>query len=353
MSLAVLSVAFPFARVAPDAVGGAEQVLAALDRALVHAGHRSIVVASAGSRVRGRLVATQVPAGSLSASQRRAVWSAHRANVVRAIEQFDPDVVHMHGVDFMEYLPSLEEGRDVPILVTLHLPPSWYPAAAFQMHRGDVHLNCVSHSQHAQCPPSARLLAPVPNGVAMHARASQVRRHDFALALGRICAEKNWHAALDAGRMAGVPVLLAGDVFPYDAHREYFDTQIRPRLDEMRRFVGPVGPRAKHRLLTRARCLLVPSVAPETSSLVAMEAIACGTPVVAWRSGALPEIVQDGVTGFLVNSAEEMARAIARCHSIDRALCHAIARERFGLPRMLEQYFDVYRQLSTHTVGAA
>jgi glycosyltransferase involved in cell wall biosynthesis len=84
-----------------------------------------------------------------------------------------------------------------------------------------------------------------------------------------------------------------------------------------------------------------------------MEAIACGTPVVAWRSGALPEIVQDGVTGFLVNSAEEMARAIARCHSIDRALCHAIARERFGLPRMLEQYFDVYRQLSTHTVGAA
>jgi glycosyltransferase involved in cell wall biosynthesis len=350
MSLTVLNVAFPFARVAPDAVGGAEQVLGRLDSALVRAGHRSVVVASAGSEVEGELIATRVPSVPLKEDVRRAVWAAHRDNIVRAIAAFEPDVVHMHGVDFAEYLPP---PSGVPILVTLHLPPSWYPPRAFNWSRDDVHLHCVSRSQHAQCPAGAQLLAPIANGVPVRAHAARVRRHGFALALGRICAEKNWHAALDAGRIAGVPVLLAGQVFPYDAHRRYFETQILPRLDGMRRFIGPVGPRAKHRLLARARCVLVPSLAPETSSLVAMEALACGTPVVAWRSGALPEIVQHGVTGFIVDTPQEMADAIARCDAISRARCHAIARERFGLPRMLEQYLDVYRQLATDTIDLA
>jgi len=350
MSLSVLSVAFPFARVAPDAVGGAEQVLGRLDAALARAGHGTLVVARADSCVQGRLFATEAPAGPLTDDRRHRVWAAHRANITRAIDQFGPDLVHMHGLDFLDYLPP---PGDIPILVTLHLPPSWYPPRAFDLDRDDVHLHCVSRSQHAQCPPGARLLAPITNGVPVRKRAPGVRRHGFALALGRICAEKNWHAALDAGRMAGVPVLLAGEVFPYDAHRDYFETQIRPRLDDARRAIGPVGPRTKHRLLARARCLLVPSLAPETSSLVAMEALACGTPVIAYPSGALPEIVEDGVTGFIVRTPEEMAQAIARCDAIPRLRCHAAARERFALPRMLAQYLHVYHQLAAHTVDLA
>jgi glycosyltransferase involved in cell wall biosynthesis len=350
MKLTVLNVAFPFARVAPDAVGGAEQVLGWLDGALARAGHRSVIVAQAGSQVHGRLIGTHVPPGPLTPDLRRAVWAAHRDNIVRAIARFEPDVVHMHGIDFADYLPP---PADVPILVTLHLPPSWYPARVFDLPRDDVHLHCVSRSQHAQCPRGARLLPPIPNGVPVRERPTRARRHRFALALGRICTEKNWHAALDAGRAAGMPVVLAGQVFPYDAHRRYFDKEIEPRLQGMHRFIGPIGPQAKHRLLTRAQCVLVPSLAPETSSLVAMEALACGTPVVAWRSGALPEIVEHGVTGFLVETPQQMADAITRCATLDRARCHAIARERFGLPRMLEQYLDVYRQLATDTADLA
>lgn len=345
--LTVLLVAFPFARVAPDAAGGAEQVLGRLDAALVRAGHRSIVVASADSSVRGALVATPVPAGRLDDEARCRVKSMHQANVAQALREFDVDVVHMHGLDFLECLPP---PGDVPILVTLHLPPSWYPARAFTLERDDVRLHGVSASQHAQCPPCARLIAPIANGVPVRERPPRARRREFALALGRICAEKNWHAALDAGRLARVPVLLAGRVFPYDSHRDYFDTQIAPRLDAGRRFIGPVGPLAKHRLLARARCLLVPSLAPETSSLVAMEALACGTPVVTYPSGALAEIVEDGVTGFLVRSPGEMAEAIGRCERISSARCHAAARRRFDARRMLAQYFDVYYRLAARAV---
>lgn len=350
MDLTVLSVAFPFAPVGPRAVGGAEQVLGRLDAALVRSGHRSIVVARAGSHTQGRLLATSVPAGPLHDGQRHDVWRAHGDNIRQALREFEPDVVHMHGLDFAGYLPPR---GDVPILVTLHLPPGWYPPRIFELRRDDVYLHCVSRSQQAQCPPGARLLAPIANGVPVRARPPRVKRHEFALALGRICAEKNWQAALDAGRLAHMPVLLAGEVFPYEAHRAYFDSHIRPRLDDLRCFIGPVGPRAKHRLLARARCLLVPSVAPETSSLAAMEALACGTPVVAYPSGALPEIVQDGVTGFLVRTPQEMADAIHRCARIDRERCHAIARERFDASRMLQRYFDVYRQLAARAVALA
>jgi glycosyltransferase involved in cell wall biosynthesis len=345
MSVTVLSVAFPFARVAPDAAGGAEQVLGWLDGALVDAGHRSIVVAAAGSRVKGRLVATVAPQGTIGDDQRRLVWRACRDSIVGVLREFDVQVVHMHGLDCLEYLPP---PGDVPILVTLHLPLAWYPSRLFHLQRDDVHLHCVSRHQHAGRPAGAELLAPIANGVPVREWPPRVKRRNFALALGRICAEKNWHAALDAGRLAGVPVILAGQVHPYDAHRAYFDAQVRPRLDGLRRLIGPVGPRAKHRLLARARCLLLPSLAPETSSLAAMEALACGTPVVAYPSGALPEIVQHGVTGFIVRTPQEMADAIQRCDGIDRARCHAIARERFALPRMIGPYFDVYRELAAH-----
>jgi len=341
--LTVLSVAYPFASVGPDTVGGAEQVLGQLDTALVAAGHRSIVVAGAGSRTAGLLVATEPPAGTISEAQRRQTWAEHRANLMRALASHHIDLVHMHGVDFHEYLPP--PGK-VPILVTLHLPPRWYPPGVFDITRGDLHLHCVSWSQHRACPPSPALLPPIENGVPVDALACAVRKRRFALTLGRVCPEKNMHVAIDAGHRAGIAVILAGQVFPYEAHERYFREQIAPRLDRRRRFIGALSFARKRRLLTAARCLLLPTVAPETSSLVAMEALACGTPVIAFPSGAIPEIVEHGVTGFLVRDAAEMAEAIRACDAIDPERCRAVARERFALPDMIGKYFDVYDQLA-------
>jgi glycosyltransferase involved in cell wall biosynthesis len=141
-------------------------------------------------------------------------------------------------------------------------------------------------------------------------------------------------------------VLLAGQVFPYDGHERYFREQIVPRLDRQRRFIGPLSFARKRRLLTAARCVLLPTLAPESSSLVAMEALACGTPVVAFPAGALPEIVEHGVTGFIVPDAEAMTDALGELDRIDPRECRAVAETRFGADRMHESYLALYRELA-------
>src|SRR5205085_10840572 len=137
-----------------------------------------------------------------------------------------------------------------------------------------------------------------------------------------------------------IPLLLAGKALPYPSHEQYFAKQAAPRLSRKRRFIGPVGPWPKERLLAATRCLLAPSLAPETSSLVAREALACGTPVVAFPNGALPETVVDGDTGFLVGSVEEMAEAIERAQSLGSGRCRDVATERFSLETMTGRYIE-------------
>jgi glycosyltransferase involved in cell wall biosynthesis len=189
-------------------------------------------------------------------------------------------------------------------------------------------------------------LAPIPNGVPVEALAARHAKRPFALVLGRICPEKGIHLAIEAAKEADLALLVAGEVFAYEAHRRYFEEEVRPRLDDRRRFVGPVGFARKRRLLTAAQCLLIPSLAPETSSLVAREALACGTAVVAFPNGALPDTIQHGRTGFLVNDVPEMARAIREARRLDPALCRRVARERFSLESMIARYFAAYERLA-------
>ena len=182
--------------------------------------------------------------------------------------------------------------------------------------------------------------------------AAHPRKCRFALTLARVCPEKGLHLALDAARAADAPMLLAGGVFPYPAHQNYFRAEILPRLDRRRRWLGPVGFIRKRRLLAAARCLLVPSLVAETSSLVAMEAAACGTPVIAFARGALPDVVEDGRTGFLVDDVDGMAEAIRRVHLIDPAVCRETARCRFSNERMAAAYIDRYHTLARVAAAA-
>lgn len=337
----ILSVAYPLAPVGPDAIGGAEQVVTLLDAAIVRAGWESVVVAAEGSVARGTLIATPLPGGPLGEDARRAAQERHRAAIEAVLRERAVDLVHLHGVDFHRYLPP----PGVPALVTLHLPPSFYPPEAFRPDRPDTFLHGVSRAQHAACPPGTRLLPPIENGVPVEDFAARVRRRAFALALGRICPEKGFHIALDAARRAAVPLLLAGHVFGYAEHEAYFHREIVPRLDALRRFIGPAGLHRKRRLLAAARCLLVPSLVPETSSLVAMEALASGTPVVAFPAGALADLVEHGVTGFLVRDEREMADALRAVSALDPARCREAARARFSAERMIGEYLELYRRI--------
>lgn len=342
MSLTVLSIAYPLAPVGPDAVGGAEQVLSQLDRALVEAGHRSIVVAQEGSKTAGTLVAVPREAGTLDEAAKERAWTRHRYAIGCALARWRVDLVHLHGIDFHAYMPP----PGVPALATLHLPPSWYPDAALRLSRPDAWLHCVSQAQHDACPPIPNLLPPIPNGVPVAALQARHAKRRFALMLGRICHEKGVHLAIEAAKGADIPLLIAGEIFPYEAHTRYFAEDVAPRLDRERRFIGPAGFARKRRLLTAARCLLVPSLAPETSSLVAREALACGTPVIAFPSGALAETVEHGRTGFLVHGVEGMAEAIEAAGGLDPETCRAEARTRFSLERMIAGYFGVYERLA-------
>lgn len=342
MSLTILSVAYPLAPVSADAVGGAEQVLAQLDRALVASGHRSIVVAQQGSRIAGTLVPIFAASGTLDEAAKAAAQARTREAISDTLARFSVDVVHLHGIDFDAYLPP----PGVPLLATLHLPPSWYAETALRPNRPDTWLHCVSEAQHRDCPPGLALLAPISNGVDVDAFAGRHAKRDFALMLGRICPEKGVHLALDAAKQAGVPLLIAGEVYGYEAHRRYFDEEVRPRLDQRRHFLGPVGFARKRRLLNAARCVLIPSLAPETSSLVAREAAAAGTPVIAFPNGALADTVEHGRTGFLVHDVEAMAAAIREAGTLDPAACRQVARERFRADTMIAAYLDLYARLA-------
>jgi len=196
------------------------------------------------------------------------------------------------------------------------------------------------------------MVCPVSNGVEVDKLEGRLpRRGKFALALGRVCPEKGFHLALDAAHRAGVQLLLAGQVFPYESHLRYFEAEIAPRLDHLRRFIGPLRFARKRLLLARAKCLVIPSTVAETSSLVAMEALACGTPVIAMRSGALPEIVTQGCTGFIVDSVEEMAEALSGVESLDPENCRRAARQNFSARFMATQYLDLYERLIQRHAG--
>jgi glycosyltransferase involved in cell wall biosynthesis len=341
MSFTVLTVAPPLAQVGPEVVGGTEQIVTQLDAALVAAGHRSLVVASEGSQVQGCLIGVPAHRGVWDAPAREAASAGQHRATLAALTDWPVDVVHLHGFDFYRHLPPSK----TPVLVTLHLPAALYPVEVFRISRPATFLHCLSATQHAGCPPSAHLLPPIENGVPEQLFAARHAKRFFALSLGRVCPEKGFHLALEAARRAGIPWLLAGQVYPYHAHQEYFKKELSPRFDRCRHYLGPVSHQRKRRLLSAARCLVVSSLVAETSSLAAMEAMACGTPVVCFARGALPEIVQHGRTGFVVNNEREMAAAILAADSLNPENCRAAARERFSASRMIEKYFKAYEAL--------
>jgi glycosyltransferase involved in cell wall biosynthesis len=347
MPLTVLSVAYPLARVSPGTAGGAEQVLLTIDKELVRRGHRSLVVAAAGSRCSGLLIPVRIPAGELDDNAKLKARCSFNDAILRVLASHQVDVVHMHGLDFHEYLP----GTHVSIVVTLHLPMAWYCSTALRSRCSNVKLVTVSHTQAASAPADIRVDATIPNGIELGDFPARDKRGNYALVLGRICAEKGIHLALDAAERAGVPVILAGKVFDYPEHRDYYKRAIRPRLGRRIRFIGPVGGQCKAELLAGARCLLVASQAPETSSLVAMESMASGTPVIAWRNGALSEIVAHGRTGWLVSSVQEMADAIAHVDELDATECRREAERRFSSDKMTSGYVGLYRSLIAESMA--
>jgi glycosyltransferase involved in cell wall biosynthesis/CelD/BcsL family acetyltransferase involved in cellulose biosynthesis len=343
--ITVVSVSYALAPVSVDAVGGAEVVLAHIDRALSARGHHSIVIAPAPSHVRGTFVETL----SLEHEDLNERFREHALHVTQralndVLARRHVDVVHFHGLDF----GALQVHGDVPVVATLHLPIDFYPPAALD--RPNTTFVCVSSSQAMSLPKRLRERAEIiENGVDLTRFRLHTKKHRYALAIGRVCPEKNFDIAIEAANEAGIPLVIAGHVYPYEEHARYFRERIAPALGRRVAFVGPVtGPR-KARLIGGASCLLVPSTVRETSSLVSMEALASGTPVIAFPSGALAHIVEHGRTGFLVTDHRSMARAMLRSSSIDPRDCRAQAERRFDLEKNTARYIELFSRAASRS----
>lgn len=328
-------------------MGGAEQILSDLDEALIRTENQSLVVACEGSKPAGTLFPTQFPnRETLDDADRAFCREQFHAALDRALASRRVDLVHAHCMDLYDY----EFPPEIPVLLTLHLPIGWYRGEMLKKYKDRAYLCYVSESQRREGIAIVGDAPVIPNGVEITPLNGKGRKPEFALAMGRICPEKNVHCALEAGTRAHIRVVIAGRVYPFRSHKEYFEEKVEPQLQAPtlpvdHKFVGQLSPDSRRRMLADAKCLLHPTLAPETSSLVAMEALAAGTPVIAYRSGALPEIVEDGVTGFLVDDVEQMAEAIGKIDTISRAACRENAQRRFSRQRMIERYFDLYRAI--------
>jgi glycosyltransferase involved in cell wall biosynthesis len=343
MGLTILYAAYPFAPVREDTAGGAEQVLLTLDEAVVKNGDRSIVVAMEGSSVCGELVPTPSINENISWEEHNDLHTIHLKNINNALDKYDINLIHMHGIDFKQYLPITE----IPVLITIHLPFEWYPQGSFDGLNNNIVFNSVSVTQQDTFPDIINSIGTIPNGIPVDKFIPKMKKDNYAVCLGRVCWDKGYHHALRASREAGIPLYIAGEVYNYEWHKQYFEEWISPLLDNKDyKFIGKVDIIKKRELLSSAVCLLIPSVVPETSSLVAMEAMASGTPVIAFPSGALPEIIEDGITGFLVNNEPEMTEAIKKIRSLDPAVCRQRALERFSSDKMVENYYNVYARLT-------
>ena len=341
----ILYVAYPLLPVSELSSGGAEQVLVNLERELAHKGWSTTVAACEGSQAWGGVFATGAAcAGALDTAQAHEQGHARKILELISIREAigrNFELIHDHSGSFFEHAPECA----APVLATLHLPRSFYRQDVFAKAPENLFFNCVSASQAADFADVPRMLGPVANGIALERFKLETRKQNYLLWLGRICQEKGTHIALDVAEKAGMPIVIAGKVYPLAYHQQYFEREIIPRLERMgaqARFVESPSFADKVSLLRGARTVLIPSLAEETSSLVAMEAAACGTPVIAFRRGALGEVVSQDETGLLVNDMGQMVQAVARVGRIKPRTCHDYAQQNFSARRMASEYTQLY-----------
>ncbi|MGH9663469.1 MAG: glycosyltransferase family 4 protein, partial [Bryobacteraceae bacterium] len=214
-----------------------------------------------------------------------------------------------------------------------------------RLHRCFLGMPLVSISNSQRAPLEwAAWKATVYHGVPERLYSLQEKPGGYLAFLGRISPEKRVDRAIEIARRVGMPIRIAAKVDKVD--KEYFDSIIRPLLaDPLVDYIGEIGDKDKSEFLGGARALLFPIDWPEPFGLVVPEAMACGTPVIAWRSGSVPEIVDDGVTGYIVDDIDGAVQAVSRIASLDRRLCRKVFEQRFSASRMARDYVSVYREI--------
>lgn len=322
----------------PKGYGGIELVVSLLADGLVEAGHDVTLFASGDSRTKARLISSYDVAPSALIGQ----TYPDLYHVLHAYldDTGDYDIIHDHSGIIG---PAIGAFSKYPVLHTLHGPASMEAKEIYGMLDPRIYLNAISNYQ-KECFGDLNWAGVVYNAIDIDKYPYRDEKDDYLLFLGRMNPEKGPDAAIRVARAAGRKLIMVTKMVEL-AERRYFDEHVRPLLADDVQVMGEIDLATKADLFGRAYCTLFPIKWPEPFGLVMIESLATGTPVVAIKGGAVPEVIDDGQTGFIVPDESAMAEAVENIDSIDPRNCRRAAEERFSSSRMVADYEKIYSQI--------
>jgi glycosyltransferase involved in cell wall biosynthesis len=347
--LRIAQIAPLYERVPPKLYGGTERVVSYLTEELVRQGHDVTLFASGDSKTSAKLVRCCDMALRLNPSVKEPlVYHVIMLEELRQrIDAFD--VLHFH-IDLL-HAPLIRAFVD-RTLTTQHGRLDLPELAPFSAAFPDLPLASVSHDQRRYLR-HANWVGTVHHGLPHDLLAFQTKAGSYLAFLGRIAPEKGPNRAIEIAARSGMPLKIAAKVDRVD--QAYWEEQIRPMVESYSNveFIGEIAESEKSEFLGNAAALLFPVDWPEPFGLVVIEAMACGTPVIAFRRGSAPEIVIDGVSGYIVDTVEEAVAAVRRAVTLDRAMIRAAFERRFTVERMAREYLEIYQNLAAARAKSA
>ncbi len=341
--LRVALLAPPWIPVPPPAYGGIEAVVALLSDELSRRGHSVTLFAAPGSQAAGRLctplAGSHADGIGSTMFESDHVACAYAAVDVAALEARPFDVIHDHS-GFTAV--AMADRVCAPVVHTLHAPFDASTGPFYERHGHKVRLVAISRSQLEGAPPRVRVAGAVSNPMCVADWPFTDRKDQYLLWIGRMDPVKGAHHAIAAARASGRRLVLAGPI--QSGQREYFASEVEPHLDgEQVAYVGEVGGIRRKELFAHASALLMPIRWAEPFGMVMVEALACGTPVIAFPEGAAREIVLPGENGYLVADEGEMAAAAGRLHLLSASRCRESVARRYDVGIVVDGYEDEYR----------
>jgi glycosyltransferase involved in cell wall biosynthesis len=335
-------IAPPWFPLPPQGYGGIEFVVSMLTEGLVRHGHDVTLFASGDSSTAAELsyIFARAPFEQIEGGGHLEV--AHSLAAYKRAREFD--VIHDHdGLSSRAMGALVHHLLGTPVLATLHGPADKVTQQSLGRLRRDIAFIAISDYQR-QGFPDLRFVATIPNAIDVEHMPFSAEKDDYFLFVGRMIADKGAHTAIDVARRLDERLIMVGKINE-GPERAYYAEQVEPHLSDKIHYRGEVDHETKVELYKRARCTLFPIQWPEPFGLVMIESLACGTPVIAMRHGSVPEVMEHGRTGFIVDTADEMLEAARHIDEIDPAECRRAVEERFGSDAFVAAHEAAYQQL--------
>jgi glycosyltransferase involved in cell wall biosynthesis len=326
--------------VPPRKYGGTERVVSYLTEELVRQGHDVTLFASGDSQTRAKLV--PIRPRSLRLDPSAVDDLPHHCLLLERVSAraHEYDILHFH-LDYLHF--PLSRRLNAPSVTTLHNRLDLIDLGPLYDEFRDAPLVSISNAQREPLP-QANFRATIYHGMPLDLHRGRSEPEDYFAFIGRISPEKGVGNAIEIAKRSGVNLKIAAKVGRNDLG--YFKQEIEPLLDDPRiEFIGEIPEHRKGDFLGNARAMLFPIDWPEPFGLVMIEAMACGTPTIAFRRGSVPEVIDDQVTGLLVEDIDGAVEAAARIHGVDRQRCRAAFERRFSVRRMADEYLELYASL--------